>query len=225
MFLNFLCLSLLFNANQVFLNRRNFVTITMFNKDFNKDFNLKFNVDELAGESTGEKTLIHTDKINKINYMGPITSESCYYLIETMEKLKTNKDIKYINLYLQSSGGSLLPSFGVIDYMKSSRIPINTIINGYVASAGSLISVAGYKRYMGKNGLMLIHSLRQNVGEGNYNNIKDIYDNSNTMSELLKNIYLDNSKLEKNELEHILEHDLWLNSSYCLSKNLIDHIF
>ena len=45
------------------------------------------------------------------------------------------------------------------------------------------------------------------------------------MSDILKNIYLDNSKLEKNELESLLEHDLWLNSSYCLSKNLIDHIF
>ena len=71
---------------------------------------------------------------------------------------------------------------------------------------------------------MLIHSLRQNIGEGNYNNIKDIYDNSNTMSDILKNIYLDNSKLEKNELESLLEHDLWLNSSKSLKYGLVDEV-
>ena len=49
MFLNYLCLSLLYNGNIC-----NFATITMFNKDcnkkFNKDFKLKFNLNELAGE-------------------------------------------------------------------------------------------------------------------------------------------------------------------------------
>jgi ATP-dependent protease ClpP protease subunit len=36
--------------------------------------------------------------------------------------------------------------------------------------------------------------------------------------------YLENTKINKVELEQILKHDIWLNSTYCLQNGLVDKI-
>lgn len=52
--------------------------------------------------------------------------------------------------------------------MSELTIPIYTVIDGYVASVGTLISVCGNKIYIGKNAYMLIRELRSGVwGGGN----------------------------------------------------------
>ena len=50
--------------------------------------------------------------------------------------------------------------------MSELTIPIYTVIDGYVASVGTLISVCGNKIYIGKNAYMLIRELRSGVWGG-----------------------------------------------------------
>ena len=50
-----------------------------------------------------------------------------------------------LNLIICSPGGSLHPTFAIIDVMASSRIPIRTIGLGQIASAGLMIFLAGEK--------------------------------------------------------------------------------
>ena len=174
---------------------------------------------------------ILTDKKKDIFFYGSLNDESCIKLHFALDEL-INKNIEYenyldknINLYLQTPGGSILPTLSVVDLIKSSPISINTHIRGYCASAGTLLSVVGNKRYMTNNSLLLIHSLRQEgqLG-GNYNNIKDLYENSGTIMNIIKNIYLENTKIPKEILEYYLDHDLWLTSQKCLEYNIIDEI-
>jgi ATP-dependent Clp protease protease subunit len=181
------------------------------------------NDDNMATNSP--QTLItKTDK--EIYFYGPLTDESCFRLHYTLEELiKINKDKNNeIDLYLQTGGGSVLPTFPVVDLIKSSEIPINTIIKGYCASAGTLISVAGSKRYMTNNSLLLIHSLRQETGGGTFNNIKDTFENSDVIMKLIKNIYLDNTEIPEEKLNYFFDHDLWLTSDECLKLKIVDAI-
>lgn len=188
-----------------------------------------------------------------IYFYGQVTPESCFYLQQQLttitNKIYANKLLNpenvnnlqgsnvrgsnvrgisnpspVINLHLQSMGGSLLPTFGLIDFIKSSEVPIYTYVNGFVASAGSLISVSGHKRFMTKNSMILIHSLRTTIGEVNYNELKDNYENSRNMMNTLKNIYKEKSIINDKELDYLLEHDFWLNSSQCLKYNFVDYI-
>ena len=69
-----------------------------------------------------------------------------------------------INLHIQSSGGSLMNTYYIVDLIQSLETPVNTFIDGFAASAATLISVAGDKRYMTKNSLMLIHQLSSQNG-------------------------------------------------------------
>jgi ATP-dependent Clp protease protease subunit len=202
-----------------FLSRRN-VIFTIFLMSLNPT---PLNDDNMATNSP--QTLItKTDK--EIYFYGPLTDESCFRLHYTLEELiKINKDKNNeIDLYLQTGGGSVLPTFPVVDLIKSSDIPINTIIKGYCASAGTLISVAGNKRYMTNNSLLLIHSLRQETGEGTFNNIKDTFENSDVIMKLIKNIYLENTEIPEEKLNYFFDHDLWLTSDECLKLKIVDGI-
>jgi ATP-dependent Clp protease protease subunit len=181
------------------------------------------NDDNMATNSP--QTLItKTDK--EIYFYGPLTDESCFRLHYTLEELiKINKDKNNeIDLYLQTGGGSVLPTFPVVDLIKSSDIPINTIIKGYCASAGTLISIAGNKRYMTNNSLLLIHSLRQETGGGTFNNIKDTFENSDVIMKLIKNIYLENTEIPEEKLNYFFDHDLWLTCDECLKLKIVDGI-
>ena len=202
-----------------FLSRRN-VIISTFLMSINPT---SLNDDNMATNSP--QTLItKTDK--EIYFYGPLTDESCFRLQYTLEELiKINKDKNNeIDLYLQTGGGSVLPTFPIVDLIKSSDIPINTIIKGYCASAGTLISVSGNKRYMTNNSLLLIHSLRQETGGGTFNNIKDTFENSDVIMKLIKNIYLENTEIPEDKLNYFFDHDLWLTSDECLKLKIVDDL-
>lgn len=232
--------SALFNG----LSRRNVINIGLSNIMMNKNlgnnyesnesdenyygkydlnFNYKYKISELDSD-TETKTVIHTED-NNLYFQGEITPESCFYLQQNLIKLqKKENENKFINFYIQSVGGSLLPTFGVIDTMKLSRIPINTFVNGYVASAGSLLSVSGHKRYITKNSMMLVHSLRTSIGEVNYQQLEDHYYNSASMMNIVKNIYKEKSNIDDQHLNFLLSHDYWLNSTECLKYQFVDYV-
>lgn len=192
-------------------------------KNLENNFNYKYSIPELDSE-VETKTIIHTED-NNLYFQGEITPESCFYLQQNLIKLqKIENKYNCINFYIQSGGGSLLPTFGVIDTMKLSKIPVNTYINGYVASAATLLSVSGHKRFISKNSMMLIHSLRTVIGEVNYQQLEDNYYNSASMMNIVKNIYKDKSTIDNNQLEYLLQHDYWLNSTECLKYKFIDYI-
>ena len=116
----------------------------------------------------------------------------------------------------------LLPSLNVVDIVRTSDIPINTYVDGYAASAATLISVVGANRLINKNGVMLIHQLKMGNEYNKYKEIKDYSYNSDTLMQIIKNIYLENSNLNDNILNYLLDHDLWLNSTVCKKYGLID---
>jgi ATP-dependent protease ClpP protease subunit len=190
---------------------------------YDLNFNYKYKIPELDSDSE-TKTVIHTED-NNLYFQGEITPESCFYLQQKLIKLqKTENKNKFINFYIQSVGGSLLPTFGVIDTMKLSRVPINTFVNGYVASAGTLLSVSGCKRYITKNSMMLVHSLRTSIGEVNFQQLEDHYYNSASMMNIVKNIYKEKSNIDDQHLNFLLSHDYWLNSTECLKYKFVDFI-
>jgi ATP-dependent protease ClpP protease subunit len=170
---------------------------------------------------------------NDIYFYGPITSESCKELNDILltldndlKKFSINYDISPppINLHIQSEGGSLMNTFYTIDLIESLKTPVNTYVDGYVASAGSLLSVVGKKRYMTKNSFIMIHQLSSTAGEGKFKDLDDNMDNLNKFMETICNLYLKKTKIPKDKLDDILEHDLWMNSKECLEYGLVDEI-
>ena len=137
---------------------------------------------------------------------------------------KLNIEEVPIYLHINSLGGCVYSAFSLIDIINSCRIPIYTIVEGATASAGTLISIFGKKRYIRPNAHMLIHQLSSECW-GKMSEIEDEFKNLQDLMDKIKSMYKDNTKIPKKELNEILKHDLWLDSDKCLKYGLVDELW
>jgi len=175
-------------------------------------------------------------KDNRIFFKTAVTENSVEKLIKILEskvrkykKVSSHKMIKCseptpLYLHITSYGGSLLAGFRAVDAIKRSEIPIYTVIDGYAASAATLMSIVGAKRFMTPNSYMLIHQLSSGA-IGKYWEIKDDFANCETWMNDIFELYIENTNLSREELEECLSHDLWWKSDKCLDAGLIDELY
>jgi ATP-dependent protease ClpP protease subunit len=126
-----------------------------------------------------------------------------------------------VYLHINSDGGEIFPALWAVDVIKSSLVPIYTIVNGRTASAGTIISIVGARRFMTKHSYMLIHQLRSGV-VGKYNDIKQEYQNCNLLMENIVQIYTTHSKITLEEATKMLDHDQYWNLETCLKHGIVD---
>lgn len=167
-----------------------------------------------------------------LHFYGPISEGSCLELTQALFAL--DKQAKYqkiehpnlkpvIELHIQSGGGALMPAFYVCDVIKQIDTPVHTYVDGFVASAASLISVCGQKRFITKYSSMLIHQLT-GATSGKFNEIKDEFSNLGVFMEKVCDIYSENSNINRSKLEDLLSSDIWLDSDTCLLYGLVDEM-
>lgn len=126
-----------------------------------------------------------------------------------------------IYLHINSGGGDLMAAMSAVDAMKRSVVPIYTVVDGKAASAASLISVCGVKRYITRHSYMLIHQLSSGV-IGKYQDIEDEYDNCNLMMDDIIEIYKEGSSLTEKKIKKFLKRDKWWKAELCMNYGLVD---
>lgn len=141
-------------------------------------------------------------------------------LVETKYKLKNKIPI---HLRINSYGGSVFAAFSTLDYLNQNGQPIYTYIDGCAASAGTIMSVCGNRRFIGENSYMLVHQL-SSTHWGKYQELQDDMKNSDELMKRIKNIYENKTKIPKTKMDEILRHDLWWDSKTCLKYGLVDEI-
>ena len=135
-----------------------------------------------------------------------------------------NIEYKPIKLFITSNGGYVYQVFGAIDTINNMTVPVHTICKGFVASAGTILSLSGKKKFITKNSYMLIHEIRSGMW-GKYQQIKDDFENCKTLMEHLKNIYMEKTNIkDEKELDEILKKDISWNAQICLEKGLVEEI-
>ncbi len=217
------------------MNRRNLleglVAMNVLNNDDTIDYKYDVYKKNMNEEQPGELGIIQ-DLNNKIYFYGPVSQRSCFELKNKLEEvdvkcqlyhLQYNVNPPPIRLHIQSQGGSLYHTLYMVDLIQSLKTPVYTYVDGFAASAATLISVAGKKRFMTKNSLMLVHQL-SGSDSGKYNELQDQMTNMNILMKIIKDIYLNNTKLNPEILNTLLQKDLWLDSEICLQYGLVDEI-
>jgi ATP-dependent protease ClpP protease subunit len=175
------------------------------------------------------------EKSNDIYLYDDITTDS---LLKTRKKIskqilnykkiliENNLDLNmlnnfHINLHINSNGGYVLDSFGMYDFIRSSVVPIHTYVEGVAASAATIVSVAGHKRFMSRSSLFMIHQLKAWFG-GKHEEIIDEKLNLDLMMKRIKKIYLETTKMSKTKLNTLLKRDLFLEVDKCIEYGFID---
>lgn len=173
---------------------------------------------------------------NHLYYMTDVNDESIDKVrklardyANRINKLSKSKVVeikpKPLVLHINSPGGSVHAGFALYDFLieYGKHIPVYTVVEGVAASAATIISVAGVKRYITPTSYMLIHQLSTFMG-GNYEQLKDEMANCNKIMKRIIDIYVEHTNITKKNIPDLLKHDLLWNAKECLKQGLVDDI-
>lgn len=132
---------------------------------------------------------------------------------------------KPLFLHIYSPGGDVHAGLSLYDFINEYKktIPVNTVVEGVAASAATIISIAGSKKFITPNSYMLIHQLSTYFG-GNFEQIKDEFGNCEKIMKQLKEIYATKTKLSRKQLSDVLKRDINWSAEDCLKYGLVDEI-
>jgi ATP-dependent Clp protease protease subunit len=128
-----------------------------------------------------------------------------------------------IELHISCDGGEVSPALALVDKIKTNPIPVYTFCEGAVASAATLVSVVGKKRFITKNSNILVHQVSGGA-IGKLEEIKDATENLDLFMTVLKRVYLEHTKFKSKQLNDLLKHDLFLTADQALEFGVVDVI-
>lgn len=127
-------------------------------------------------------------------------------------------------LHVQSSGGSLFAGLSALDQLNAIATPIFSVVEGCVASAATLISMACTRRYILPGSFMLIHQL-SSIHWGTYEDFRDEMHLMDMLMERLVTFYVARSKMDEAKIRELLQRDSWFKAEECVELGLVDEIF
>lgn len=144
-------------------------------------------------------------------------------LQHTMISLGAGSVDPIIHLHLKTDGGEVDAAIANIDFMSQLKSKVHTYVEGCVASAGTLMSVAGDYRYMGRKSYLLIHQLSGDM-YGKYSEMQDHIYNSEKMMKFMKAQYKEYTNIPMKVLDKLFNTDILLDAEECLAYGIIDEI-
>lgn len=148
------------------------------------------------------------------------------------ELVKPESERNHIKIKISSFGGWVCALFAMISYMEywqEKGVIIETYCDGYTASGGSKILMAGSKghRYMTRYGTVLIHQ-SNSYKQGHSTLQEDIKNTEESLRdwEILKDIFRKHSKLTEQDMDGFLDKniDFIYRPKECIEKGIVDHI-
>lgn len=180
----------------------------------------------------GSSTNIYS-QFNHIYFNEDITSETCFALARELRqlahKLKSmalsmGTEPQPIYLHMTTNGGCIHSAFTVVDAIRSLGVPVYSVVEGFVASAGTLISISAEKRFISPNAYMLLHELRSGVW-GKMSSLNDEFANLRKIMDHIIDFYLESTRLKRKQLDGILSKDIIWNAEECMRKGVVDEIY
>lgn len=141
------------------------------------------------------------------------------------DKLAEYTGVKYINLYINSVGGSVLEGYGIYAQLQRHEAYKTVYVDGFANSIASIIAMVGDKIIMYQNSVMGIHNM-MNYCFGNAAEHRQCADNLDSMMEGNRQIYLTRSggKITLEKLTELLDAETYLTAQECLDYGLCDEI-
>lgn len=141
------------------------------------------------------------------------------------EKLAEFPDVKQINLFINSPGGSVREGYGIYSQLKRHPARVTAYIDGFANSIASVIAMAADEIVMSVGSVMGIHNM-MDVCFGNAAEHRQMADNLDRMMEGNRKIYLQrsNGKLTEEKLAELMDAETILTAEECLQYGFCDRI-
>ncbi|QNU66923.1 Clp protease ClpP [Ruminiclostridium herbifermentans] len=141
------------------------------------------------------------------------------------KQLEVAKDVKFINLYINSYGGDVKEGLGIYNQLKRHTAYKTAYIDGFACSIASVIAMAADKIVMGTNTLMMIHHASM-AAYGNAEELRKAANDVEVIDKASCSSYLTKAgdKLSEETLNQLLDEQTWLSAEQCLQYGLCDEI-
>lgn len=154
----------------------------------------------------------------------------------TMEKVESLTSQKYfvthlqgagpadtVNLYINSMGGSVKEALGIYNVLKRCPAQVVAYIDGFAASAASVIAMAADRIIMPRNTAMMVHNAAWAI-YGNPEELRKSADDLEVINLAAIQSYMNHAgeKLTAPKLQEMLDAARWLTAEDCMACGLAD---
>lgn len=128
-----------------------------------------------------------------------------------------------IKIFLSTAGGEEETGFQIIDLVLQSKTPVYIINSGYSYSMGSLINLAGHKRYAFENTRFLIHD-GSGMSMGSQLKVQDEVEFMVKANDRIKNYILERTAITEEEYESKKRVEWYMFADEAKEKGVVDYI-
>jgi ATP-dependent protease ClpP protease subunit len=139
------------------------------------------------------------------------------------EKLQEVGDVKNINVYINSEGGSCYEGNAIYSMLQRHSAYKTAYIDGFACSEASIIPMACDKIVMSDNSLMVIHNPWL-VACGNAEELRKTADDLDVMASAFRQAYLKRFNQGEEKLIELLDNETYLTATQCIEYGLADEI-
>lgn len=142
------------------------------------------------------------------------------YFVENLADAKAGDTV---NLYINSMGGSVKEALGIYQALRRCPAMVTAYIDGFAASAASVIAMAAEKVIMPRNTTMMVHNAAWAV-YGNSAALRKSADDLDIINAAMLQSYVTKAgdKLTIEKLEELTDGETWLSADDCILYGLAD---
>lgn len=142
-----------------------------------------------------------------------------------VEDLNSFPNIRTINVYINSPGGSVFAAASIINQLRKHPAQVHTWCDGICASAavGILMAADPGCRHMSRATLLMIHN-PSTKAQGDQKTFLETADLLAKVKKTILNIYHESTGLPEDELSAMMDANTYLSADEALAKNFVDTI-
>ena len=147
------------------------------------------------------------------------------FIIRMRSLLQHRKDKQApVNILIDSPGGDVYATLGIIDYIEQLDVKVNTLCRGKAFSAAAIILACGTgARMCSKRSTVMLHQTSSFLG-GKISDISAFLENVKIMENTIYDILAEKTKKDAAFWRENMKSDMFLTSEQLLSYGLIDQI-
>ena len=135
--------------------------------------------------------------------------------------LKSLGDVDYIELHINSPGGSVFDGAAIYNMLVDHQALIDVRIDGLAASIASVIALAGDQITIAKNAMMMLHNPSA-IAFGDAAEMRKMADVLDKVKHTLVSVYSDRMGLPADEISQILDEESWYTANEAVDAGLAD---
>ena len=176
-------------------------------------------------EETDDVSEVHNIG-NCVYFYAPVTSGNVLKLITCLRNAnECASRVPHVEsrvyLYIHSGGGDAYAGLSAMDHIRSNPVAVTAIVDGMVASAASFILLGADDRRCMPHSFVRIHQVSISGFEGKYVDFVDELENTNSLMDVVRDVYMKNTSLTRKRLDEILKKEIDMNAQTCIKEGIV----